>query len=199
MTNYEKYQLLWMLDHGHSLDELVRELHEMQCEDPEDSDRTSTPISELFSEWEQDRGFGGELWACEAEWEENEGRDSRIEELWAEFEDVPMNPNTECIEEAFLDFPAGTDRYTIWEWFEKNHSKGVRYLLYGDGGAELSPETLLERNAIAAEYECESRDCAFNECGNCRFPLVSGRAPRLSDDEGCLDGCIDLGNDWHHA
>lgn len=59
-----------------------------------------------------------------------EERDRKIEAIWELFEDVPMNPETECIEKAFWCFPAGTDRYTIWHWFDDRHSKGVHYLLY---------------------------------------------------------------------
>lgn len=69
---YEQYQLRWMSEHGHSLNSLMYELAEMQYEDPEDSDRISTPVTELFSEWEQDRGFGGSIWACKEEWEDCE-------------------------------------------------------------------------------------------------------------------------------
>lgn len=73
MSDYERYQLQWMIDHGHTLRELIGELQDMQYDDPEDSDRISTPISELFDEWEEDRGFGSEIYACEREWRENEG------------------------------------------------------------------------------------------------------------------------------
>lgn len=72
MTDYQKYQLQWMIDHGYSLQDLMRGLTEFQYDDPEDSDRISTPISELFNEWEFDRGFGSEIWACEGEWREVE-------------------------------------------------------------------------------------------------------------------------------
>ena len=44
-----------------------------------------------------------------------------------------MDPETECIEEPFLGFPAGTNREELWHWFDKRHSKGVAYLLYRDG------------------------------------------------------------------
>lgn len=57
--------------------------------------------------------------------------DAELEELWGEFGDIPMNPETECIEEPFLGFPAGTNREEIWHWFDDRHSKGVVYLLYG--------------------------------------------------------------------
>ena len=56
--------------------------------------------------------------------------DGVIEKIWKSFEDVPMNPVTECIDAPFLDFPAHTDREEIWHWFDKQHSKGVVYLLY---------------------------------------------------------------------
>lgn len=68
--SYQSFKLRWMLDHGYTLSDLMRELQEFQYSDPEDSDRISTPVTELFEEWEQDRGFGGEIWPCEAEYEE---------------------------------------------------------------------------------------------------------------------------------
>lgn len=68
MTEYQKYQLRWMIDHGYSLDNLMDELTRFQYDDPENSDRISTPISELFNEWVSDIGFGSEIWACKAEW-----------------------------------------------------------------------------------------------------------------------------------
>ena len=58
-------------------------------------------------------------------------RDSELEKLWNQFGDIPMNPDTERIEEPFLGFPAGTDREDIWHWFDERHSKGVSFLLYG--------------------------------------------------------------------
>lgn len=56
--------------------------------------------------------------------------DKEIEELWELFEDVPMNPETEQIENSFMEFPVGTDREEIWHWFDEQYSKGVHYLLY---------------------------------------------------------------------
>lgn len=45
-------------------------------------------------------------------------RDIELENLWKQFEDLPMDPDTEKIEEPFLSFPAGTDREDIWHWFD---------------------------------------------------------------------------------
>ena len=57
--------------------------------------------------------------------------DENIEWLWSQFADVPINPVTECIEQPFLDFPAGTHREEVWKWFGERLSKGVAYLMYG--------------------------------------------------------------------
>ena len=57
-------------------------------------------------------------------------RDAVLEKLWLEFGDVPMNPETECIEQDWHIFPAGTNRMEIWHWFDGLHSCGVYYLLY---------------------------------------------------------------------
>ena len=53
-----------------------------------------------------------------------------IDDLWKEFGDIPMNPETECLEfdfvvkkqdsdEAITVFEAGTHREDIWHWFEE--------------------------------------------------------------------------------
>ena len=76
MTEYQKYQLQWMIDHGYSIQDLIRELRNYQYDDPEDSDRISAPIDELFNEWEQDVGFDSEIWVCEDEWKNCEGGNS---------------------------------------------------------------------------------------------------------------------------
>lgn len=67
MSGYERFKLQWMISHGHSLSDLMRRLQTLQYDDPE------VPVVKLFSEWEADVGFGGEIWPCEAEWEECEG------------------------------------------------------------------------------------------------------------------------------
>lgn len=56
-------------------------------------------------------------------------RDAELEKLWDEFTDVPMNPDTEKMEDAFLHFPAGTPREDIWHWFDERYSKGIAALL----------------------------------------------------------------------
>lgn len=82
MNDYEKFQLKWMIDHDHSLRELMEELQSLQYEDPEDSDRISTPITELFQEFEADRGFGSEIWPCEEEYEKGDKVNRYLDELY---------------------------------------------------------------------------------------------------------------------
>lgn len=89
MSDYEKFQLQWMIDHGHSLHELLEELERAQYDDPENDARISTPITELFREWEQDRGFGSEIWPCEAEYESCEA----VERYLAELHDLVEREN----------------------------------------------------------------------------------------------------------
>ena len=38
--------------------------------------------------------------------------------LWVEFGNIPMNPETECIETEWHGFPKGTRGTEVWEWFE---------------------------------------------------------------------------------
>lgn len=56
--------------------------------------------------------------------------DAELEHLWTDFEDIPMSPETEQMEAAFIHFPTGTHRETIWKWFDEWHSKGVAYLMH---------------------------------------------------------------------
>lgn len=77
---HDFFKLWWMLKHGYTLSDLVRELTELQHEDPEDSDRISTPVSDIFREWEADTGFGGEIWPCLAEFLDCEYREAVREE-----------------------------------------------------------------------------------------------------------------------
>ena len=97
MSDYETFQLQWMIDREHSLRELMEELQSLQYEDPEDSDRISTPITELFAEWKAERGFGSEIWPCEAEYESREKVERYLDEL---YELVERETNGEILSES---------------------------------------------------------------------------------------------------
>lgn len=113
-------------------------------------------------------------------------RDIELETLWEEFTDIPIDPETEKLEEPYLHFPAGTDRETVWHWFDNRHSKGVGYLLYGDG---IDRTDTLAHLAFMKQlcFDCESASCQFNHRGECRFALVHDRKPRINDIDGCID------------
>ena len=78
MNKYDEYQLQWMLEHGHSLREIINGMADVA----KDAD-SETTIQEIFSVWEQEVGFGGELWACEPEWADNEGDELTEKDLRA--------------------------------------------------------------------------------------------------------------------
>lgn len=48
-----------------------------------------------------------------------------VKDLWLEFGDVPMNPETECIETEWNGFLPGTHREEIWHWFEETFNISV--------------------------------------------------------------------------
>ena len=37
---------------------------------------------------------------------------------------------------------------------------------------------------------CESEDCAYNNCGECRYAAVYERAPEITDEDGCKNFCL---------
>lgn len=58
--------------------------------------------------------------------------DLRVKDLWKRFGDVPMNPETECLEESFMHFPVGTHREEVWHWFEQTFNVRVFDLMYNE-------------------------------------------------------------------
>ena len=121
-------------------------------------------------------------------------RDEELEKLWKRFEDVSMNPETECIEEPFLGWGAGTHREEIWHWFDQRYSKGVAYLLYG-GTEDYVPEAKRLYGLKHLCEECDTEDCAFNHGGECRLALVHERKPRITDVDGCIDYVYQAGDE----
>lgn len=87
-------------------------------------------------------------------------RDDELEKLWAQFGDIPIDPDTECIAEQFLGWESGSKREISWKWFDERHSKGVAYLMYKDGVDRMVD--------IARLYylkqlcpECDSEGCVY--------------------------------------
>ena len=113
-------------------------------------------------------------------------RDRELEELWAQLEDIPMDPDTECLEEPFMLWEAGVDRETVWHWFDERYSKGIVGLLYpGSDAREADKLYKLNQSCI----ECDSEYCVFAHKGICKYPMVYGEQPKLSD-EWCSGYCL---------
>lgn len=53
-----------------------------------------------------------------------------VRDLWEQFGDVPMNPETEKLEFAWGKFPENTFREDIWHWFENEFRIPVHDLMY---------------------------------------------------------------------
>lgn len=120
------------------------------------------------------------------EFETLQDRDRQLESLWAKFADVPMDPETECIEDHFLAWIPGTHREEIWHWFDQRHSKGVAYLLYGSAENYVTETKQLYALSKLC-FDCDSRSCQYNHDGECRFSLVHERKPRITEEDGCVD------------
>ena len=54
-----------------------------------------------------------------------------FKELWNKLGNIPINNNEE-IEENFLHFEKGTDKFTVWHWFEENFDVVLGEYMYGE-------------------------------------------------------------------
>lgn len=143
-------------------------------------------VNRLYSENRLDSGDYSAIHDGLSEIESLRDRDEVLEELWEQFGDIPMDPQTECIEAPFMGWGPGIHRSEIWHWFDVRHSKGVAYLLYGTG-FDRTPEAARLLYLKQLCVKCETRDCRFNNSGECRFTLVHERRPRVHDMNGCID------------
>lgn len=97
---YEKYKLNWLMEHGYTLADIIRELDVIK-EDEEDNDS----IELLFDFWEDNYGFSSEIWACYQEFIDNEYQDTDYmkqiltnDEYKKYQEDLNMNNRISAIE-----------------------------------------------------------------------------------------------------
>ncbi len=56
-------------------------------------------------------------------------KETYVKDLWEEFGDVPMNPDTEEIEKPWKHFLPGTHMEDIWHWFEEQFDISVAELM----------------------------------------------------------------------
>lgn len=85
MNRYEEYKLKWMIDHGHSLEELINKMGELASEEFTSIEHSGTEhdyhnlIRRAFELLEKEYGFNGsEIWVSENEWYDNEAYEAYI-------------------------------------------------------------------------------------------------------------------------
>lgn len=124
-------------------------------------------------------------------------RDAQLKKLWEDFGELPMNPETECMEEAFLHFPVGTHREEIWHWFDERYSSGVYSLLYPSAGGRVDTLTAAElREAYEKQQHIYDTQDIESELEDLSEDIVNKY--RL-DDEPVTDGELDeMATDLRH-
>lgn len=101
---YERFRLQWMLEHGHTLPELINELQKLREEgDPEMS------LQALFEDWEFGYGFGSEIWPCFEEYLSAEYTMIKEENLGAAHRGMRRADHMEGNMQVLLSNPARPD------------------------------------------------------------------------------------------
>lgn len=54
--------------------------------------------------------------------------DKNVEASWKEFQNVPVDRNGN-LKAAWYAFPKGTNKNTVYDWFNRHYSKGLSYLM----------------------------------------------------------------------
>lgn len=71
---YEKYKADWLLSHRYSLQDFAAAILEYFLSEKDNFDPAPNPY-EIITNWENDRGFGGEIYACFDEFLDTEFKD----------------------------------------------------------------------------------------------------------------------------
>lgn len=93
MTEYEKYQLKWMIDHGYSIRDMITRIGNVAWEELTNDGGLSYDkiIDEAFEIFEEEQGFeNGEIWDPEDRWE---GRLIDTDKFIAELKEKAKNVN----------------------------------------------------------------------------------------------------------
>ena len=51
--------------------------------------------------------------------------DNFLSALWDEFSNVPVDEDTDTIDDSFYIWEIGTDKSDVWHWLDDNHSLGL--------------------------------------------------------------------------
>ena len=71
----------------------------------------------------------GDLKLCDSE---QEYSIDELRFLWEQFDDIPITDADE-IDEEYMGWQVGTNRFNIWHWFDVRWPKGVYNLVYEKG------------------------------------------------------------------
>ena len=96
--------------------------------------------------------------------------DEELEKLWQNLDDIPINPDKECLETPFLNWDAGTHREIIWHWFDQYYSKGVAFLMYGQPRHDFEEEVYEPQQKSHLETELGNQALEILGLGDGSFP-----------------------------
>jgi len=102
--------------------------------------------------------------------------DVQLEEMWADLGNIHFDeadvPGDMVLAEDWHSFQKGTDRLEIWQFFDKRHSKGVAFLLYGATTVSDDITELICRRCKSSIFKSENPDYAY-QCKICDEDLYS--------------------------
>lgn len=140
LTDYERYQLEWMIEHGHSLKEFVQGL------DLVDRDGIDS-LEEAYAIWENDYGFGGEVFSNEREFKEEDlpamnvgAHGETLRQMVADTSEMPVKA-VELIKGL----------YVVEGAMAQDH--GIDYLFDNIGILTASVRDMLSREAERGQWE----------------------------------------------
>lgn len=96
---YERFKLLWMIQHGYSLEALARRLQsQLEAENSIDpiTDPLDISVEGLFHEWEHEVGFDGMIWPCYEEFIANEYLDASQMSLLFDGDEITAYVSDRC-------------------------------------------------------------------------------------------------------
>lgn len=61
---YERYKLEWLLAHGYTLQDVIDGIEQYRTELMTDAEEDKPDVRKIFEQWQDERGFDSQIWAC---------------------------------------------------------------------------------------------------------------------------------------
>lgn len=109
--------------------------------------------------------------------------DAYFERLWASFDDAPFDDHDDAdmtLSKGWHCFPVGTERKVIWHWFDECHSKGIAYLLRGEGTHDSTDVKKVVPEIDLVEMEAKYGFCSLVDDGQLQTYILL-ELPKLID------------------